>query len=251
VGRPEDERSGPPEEVVLPATRLPAEILARAREQSDELRHPALVPGSPMADPRLAAALVPLRAPDAPGSPRTAAVRPATSYRLARRPRRRLGVLAIGLASLGLAVAGISASLAVGSHPGLFEELSLLVPALLLFTAALVLARTTRSLRLVVTDDGVTCHGFFSVISADWADVSRVDHVGHGIFEGPGLVLARDGIVRAPRLLRRLGIAGSPGFVPLAPFAAPLATSELEADLRQRCPRLLARGHQRVPGVHL
>ena len=203
-----------------------------------------------MADPRLVAALVSLRAGaagDAPGAPS----RPATTYRLERRPRRRLELLAVGLAALGLAVAGISASLAVGSGDGVLGKLLLLVPAVLLFTAALTLARATRRLRLTVSDEGVVCHGFMSVISTSWSNVSAIGYVGRGIFEGSGLLLARDGDVRAPRLLLRLGLAGEAGYVPLAPFAAPLATSPLEADLRQRCPRLLASSHQRAPGVHL
>ena len=230
--------------------RTPVEPSAPARQQPDELRHPALVPGSRMADPRLLAALVSLRAGSA-ADPQGVAVRAPTTYRLDQRPRRRLELLAVGLAALGLAVAGISATLAVGSSEGVLGNLLLLVPAVLLFTAAVTLVRATRRLRLTVSDEGVTCHGFMSVITTSWPNVSAIGHVGRGIFEGSGLVLAREGNVRAPRLLVRSGLAGQAGFVPLAPFAAPLAGSALEADMRQRCPRLWASAYQRAPGVHL
>ena len=203
-----------------------------------------------MADPRLVAALVSLRADaaDAPGVVDPSS-RPPTGSNHAH-----VGGWScwhVGLAALGLAVAGISATLAVGSHDGVLGNLLLLVPAVLLFTAALTLVRATRRLRLTISDEGVICHGFMSVISTSWSNVSAIGYVGRGIFEGSGLLLARDGDVRAPRLLLRLGLAGEAGYVPLAPFAAPLAASPLEADLRQRCPRLLANSHQRAPGVHL
>jgi hypothetical protein len=216
----------------------PVELPPSRTDEDAALRHPALLPGSTTVDRRLATR-VPVRLHAAGGGHVAADPQPPTTYRLERGRRRAIGLLAVGVAGLGLAVAAGSTTLAAThGQRGVAEAFLTAAPAVLLLLSALVLARAGQRMRLVLDDEGIRYHGFVSVLTTTWQDVARLDRVGRGIFEGTGILLARPAQVRAPGLFRRLGLAASADFVPLDPFTERLVGSALEADLLGHCPKL-------------
>lgn len=165
--------------------------------------------------------------------------------------RRRIALLTAGmLAAAGVVYALTLFSLAAGLHivePSGYG-LVLASTALMLLASSVVL-RANRRIRLELGPNGLAFHAFGSVARCRWSDVSAVAPVRWGVVDGAGLRLARPVTLEASRLMRWLRLTASRDAVPLVPFAHPLAGSELEARLRQHCPRLFAGELDRLPAA--
>lgn len=217
--------------------------------QTRGLRHPALDGGGRAAVPRSEVPLAMIR-PSTATMPTTEPLA-ATTWHLERGRRHRVEVMALGLAALGLAVSAISGSTMARDRPDLVGGVLLLASALLLFVAAVALARATRRIRLIVSDDQLTCARLLSTVAVRWDDLEGLSAGGNGIYRGIGVRLRRPGVVAGLRLQHRLGLGAAGSILPLEPFATPFEGSALEADLRLRCPRLFSEPHLRPVATHV
>lgn len=166
--------------------------------------------------------------------------------------RQRIALLAAGMLAAAAVVYALTlfrlaAGLQVVDNGG--YEL-ILTPAALLLLASLVVLRANRRIRLEVGPKGLAFHAFGSVARCRWSDVRGIAPVHWGVTNDDGLVLARPASLEASRFMRWLRLTASRDAVPLAPFAYPLAGSELEAQLRRHSPRLFAGDLDRLPTAH-
>jgi hypothetical protein len=115
------------------------------------------------------------------------------------------------------------------------------LPILLFGGIALAIALAARSIRLELSEGGVTLHLVGSQMATGWDDIESIGRVAWGPLSGDAPQLRRP--VRVNRAWWFPLFAGSEYefAIPLSPFALPLSGSRLEADLRSRIPEIFER----------
>lgn len=144
-------------------------------------------------------------------------------------------------ATIGLLLALVFFWLVAGLGLDFIGLIVVALPILLFGGIGLTIALAARSIRLELSEGGVTLHLVGSQLMTGWHDIESIGRVAWGPLSGDALRLRRPARVNGAWWLSLFAGPKYESAIPLSPFALPLAGSRLEVDLRGRVPEVFER----------
>jgi hypothetical protein len=154
-------------------------------------------------------------------------------------------VIAAVSAIIGLLLAAFFFWVVAGLGLDVIGLILVAAPLVVFGGIALMIVLAARSIRLELSEAGVTLQLPGGRMAAGWDDVESIARVAWRPLTGDALKLRRPARVSRAWWFTLFASPEYESAIPLSAFALPLAGSRLEADLRSRLPDLFAR---QMPG---